>query len=114
MGRITSYNVCYTKLLRDLIVSNPPYVDAADLGSMPDEYRHEPALALGSGDDGLDITRRILRESGRYLEEDGLLVVEVGNSEIHLMEQYPELPLTWVDLETGGNGVFVITRNNFV
>ncbi len=93
----------------DLIVSNPPYVDAADLGSMPDEYRHEPALALGSGDDGLDITRRILRESGRYLEEDGLLVVEVGNSEIHLMEQYPELPLTWVDLETGGNGVFVIT-----
>jgi len=93
----------------DLIVSNPPYVDAEDLAGMPDEYRHEPDLALGSGDDGLDITRRILREAGRYLSDDGLLVVEVGNSEVHLMEQYPDLPLVWVELEMGGNGVFCIT-----
>ncbi|MBV1786533.1 50S ribosomal protein L3 N(5)-glutamine methyltransferase [Marinobacterium sp. D7] len=93
----------------DLIVSNPPYVDADDLASMPDEYQHEPDLALGSGDDGLDITRCILREAGRYLSDDGLLVVEVGNSEVHLMEQYPDLPLIWIELERGGNGVFCIT-----
>ena len=93
----------------DLIVSNPPYVDAADLASMPAEYRHEPALALGSGVDGLDITRQILRQAGDYLTDDGLLVVEVGNSEVHLMEQYPQLPLIWVELEAGGNGVFVIS-----
>ncbi len=92
----------------DLIVTNPPYVDAADLASMPNEYHHEPEMALGSGDDGLDITRRILKEAGRHLSEQGLLVVEVGNSEGHLMEAYPELPLIWVELEEGGNGVFVI------
>lgn len=95
----------------DLIVSNPPYVDEDDLASMPAEYAHEPALALGSGPDGLDITRRILREAGDYLSEDGLLVVEVGNSEVHLMTALPELPLVWVELEQGGNGVFVITAD---
>lgn len=93
----------------DLIVSNPPYVDAQDLASMPREYRHEPSLALGSGEDGLDITREILRQAPRYLTAEGLLVVEVGNSEVHLMAQYPQLPLVRVELEAGGNGVFVIT-----
>ncbi|MBV0931934.1 50S ribosomal protein L3 N(5)-glutamine methyltransferase [Marinobacterium weihaiense] len=93
----------------DLIVSNPPYVDADDLASMPEEYGHEPALALGSGPDGLDVTRRILREAAEHLTEDGLLVVEVGNSEVHLMSSLPEVPLIWVELENGGNGVFVIT-----
>lgn len=92
----------------DLIVTNPPYVDAPDVASMPAEFQHEPAMALGSGDDGLDITRRILREAGRHLSEQGLLVVEVGNSEIHLMQAYPELPLIWMELDQGGNGVFVI------
>lgn len=92
----------------DLIITNPPYVDQDDLDSMPAEYQHEPELALGSGPDGLDITRRILREAGRHLSEQGLLVCEVGNSEIHLMQAYPDLPLIWVELEEGGNGVFVI------
>jgi len=92
----------------DLIITNPPYVDQDDLDSMPAEYQHEPELALGSGPDGLDITRRILREAGRHLSEQGLLVCEVGNSEVHLMQAYPELPLIWVELEEGGNGVFVI------
>jgi len=92
----------------DLIVTNPPYVDAPDVASMPAEYQHEPAMALGSGDDGLDITRRILKEAGRHLSEQGLLVVEVGNSEVHLMQAYPDLPLIWVELDQGGNGVFVI------
>ncbi|WP_370278553.1 50S ribosomal protein L3 N(5)-glutamine methyltransferase [Pontibacterium sp.] len=93
----------------DLIVSNPPYVDAEDLASMPEEYGHEPDMALGSGPDGLDITKRILREANDYLTEDGLLVVEVGNSEVHLAEQYPQLPLIWLELEQGGNGVFAIS-----
>jgi len=93
----------------DLIVSNPPYVDRHDFETMPEEYQHEPELALTSGDDGLDITRRILREANDYLTEDGLLVVEVGNSEVHLMEQFPQIPLIWVELDEGGNGVFVIT-----
>ncbi|MBP0049018.1 50S ribosomal protein L3 N(5)-glutamine methyltransferase [Marinobacterium sp. AK62] len=93
----------------DLIVSNPPYVDADDLAQMPAEYHHEPSLALGSGPDGLDITRRILRQAADHLNPEGLLVVEVGNSEVHLMQSMPELPLIWVELEQGGNGVFVIT-----
>ncbi|MGY8869837.1 MAG: 50S ribosomal protein L3 N(5)-glutamine methyltransferase [Pseudomonadales bacterium] len=93
----------------DLIVSNPPYVDQQDFESMPQEYHHEPELALTSGNDGLDITRSILREACDYLTEDGLLVVEVGNSEVHLMTEFPHVPFIWVDLPEGGNGVFVIT-----
>ncbi len=93
----------------DLIVSNPPYVDEQDLASMPVEYGHEPELALGSGPDGLDITREILRQANDYLTEEGLLVVEVGNSEVHMMEQYPQLPVIWLEFERGGNGVFAIT-----
>lgn len=98
----------------DLIVSNPPYVDEADLASMPDEYDHEPELALGSGPDGLDITRKILRQANDYLTEDGLLVVEIGNSEVHMMEQYPQLPLIWLEFERGGNGVFAITAQDLL
>lgn len=93
----------------DLIVTNPPYVDRQDFESMPQEYQHEPELALTSGNDGLDITRSILREACDYLTDDGLLVVEVGNSEVHLMTEFPHVPFIWVDLPDGGNGVFVIT-----
>lgn len=93
----------------ELIVSNPPYVDAADLASMPAEYDHEPELALGSGPDGLELTRQILREANDYLTDDGVLIVEVGNSEVHLMQQLPQLPLVWLEFERGGNGVFAIS-----
>lgn len=93
----------------DLIVSNPPYVDQSDLETMPDEYQHEPDLALGSGPDGLDITKQILLQAADYLTDDGLLVVEVGNSEVHLQQQYPQIPFLWVELEQGGNGVFMLT-----
>lgn len=98
----------------ELIVSNPPYVDAADLASMPQEYEHEPGLALGSGPDGLDITRQILRQANDYLTDDGLLVVEIGNSEVHMMEQYPQLPVIWIEFERGGNGVFAITAQDLL
>lgn len=98
----------------DIIVSNPPYVDKQDLATMPDEYQHEPALALGSGDDGLDLCKQILAQASDYLTEQGLLVVEVGNSEVHLMEQFAQVPFIWVELANGGNGVFVINNADLV
>lgn len=94
----------------DLIVSNPPYVDAKDLASMPEEYGHEPSLALASGTDGLDITRRLLREAADHLSEQGLLVVEVGNSAVALEQAFPTVSFTWIEFEQGGEGVFVLTR----
>ncbi len=98
----------------DLIVSNPPYVDARDLAEMPAEYHREPALGLASGDDGLDLTRRILREAAQHLEEGGLLVVEVGNSWVALEEAYPQLGFTWLEFERGGHGVFALTRDQLI
>tara|TARA_R110002049_G_scaffold6538_1_gene40967 strand:+ start:1982 stop:2902 length:921 start_codon:yes stop_codon:yes gene_type:complete len=95
----------------DLILSNPPYVDAADLANMPSEYHHEPELALGSGTDGLDLTRRILRSAGSYLRDSGLLIVEVGNSWPALEEAYPRVPFTWIEFEHGGEGVFTLTAD---
>ncbi len=94
----------------DLILSNPPYVDLEDLSDMPDEYHHEPAMGLGSGNDGLDITRQILANALDYLAVDGVLVVEVGNSWIHLEAAFPEVPFNWVEFKNGGDGVFVFTR----
>ncbi len=94
----------------ELIVSNPPYVDREDLVTMPAEYQHEPAMALESGDDGLDITRRILRQAAEFLTPEGVLIVEVGNSGIALERAYPEVPFTWLEFEQGGHGVLVFTR----
>lgn len=98
----------------DLIVSNPPYVDAEDLASMPAEYQHEPAMALGSGHDGLDITRAILSQAADYLSEQGLLIVEVGNSCLALEEAYPQVPFTWIEFEKGGHGVFAMSRDELL
>lgn len=94
----------------DLIVSNPPYVDADDLAKMPDEYSHEPDLALASGDDGLDFTRRLLREAANYLTQQGVLIVEVGNSSVALEKAFPQVPFTWLEFTEGDGGVFVLTR----
>ncbi len=93
----------------DIIVSNPPYVDAGDLASMPAEFHHEPALALAAGEDGLELAHGILREAGDFLSEHGLLILEVGNSATALEQQYPDIPFTWIDFERGGEGVLVIT-----
>lgn len=98
----------------DLIVSNPPYVDAEDLADMPAEYHREPALGLASGPDGLDITRQILRNAAKYLNTGGVIVVEVGNSCVALDEAFPTVPFMWLEFERGGHGVFVMTKEQLL
>ena len=94
----------------DLIVTNPPYVDQQDIDDMPEEFRHEPMMALEAGQDGLILVKRILVQASDYLSENGVLVCEVGNSMVHLIEQYPSVPFKWMEFENGGDGVFALTK----
>lgn len=98
----------------DLIVSNPPYVTHAEVDTLPAEYAHEPELGLRAGDDGLDLALKILRDARAHLTENGLLIVEVGESERALVRLLPELPFAWVEFKVGQMGVFVVERGDLV
>lgn len=98
----------------DLIISNPPYVDAPSMAALPAEYRNEPQLALGSGDAGLDHTHTILREAANHLTDEGVLIVEIGHNRDALLEAYPDLPFTWLEVSSGDEFVFLLTRDQLV
>ena len=98
----------------DLIVSNPPYVDARAMAALPEEYLKEPQLALASGADGLYHVRRLLADAPKFLKVEGLLVVEVGHQRDALEAAFPHLPLIWLDLPAGDGYVFVVRREDLV
>ncbi len=98
----------------DLIISNPPYVDAESGASLPEEYLHEPELALGSGLDGLDATRQILQHAAEYLTCNGILIVEIGHNRDALEAAYPKLPFTWLDVTAGDQFVFMLHKNDLL
>ena len=94
----------------DVIVSNPPYVTEAAMQALPPEYRHEPALALGAGADGLDLVRRILGEAKRHLRRTGVLIVEVGDGRAAAESAFPDLPFTWLETADRPDRVFLLER----
>ena len=98
----------------DLIISNPPYVDAQSVADLPEEYLHEPKIALGSGEDGLDATRQILLHAAKYLNPKGILLVEIGHNRDVLEAQYPELPFIWLETSGGDGFVFLLTREQLL
>jgi ribosomal protein L3 glutamine methyltransferase len=98
----------------DLIISNPPYVDAESVKALPREYLHEPKLALASGQDGLDATRIILKHAARHLTDNGVLIVEIGHNRDVLEAAFPDLPFTWLDVSAGDQFVFLLHRNDLM
>lgn len=96
----------------DLIISNPPYVDAISVAALPQEYKYEPQLALGSGNDGLNATREILQHAAKHLTDHGILVVEIGHNRDVLEAAYPDLPFTWLDVSAGDEYVFMLHKND--
>jgi ribosomal protein L3 glutamine methyltransferase len=98
----------------DLIISNPPYVGDNEMSTLPQEYLHEPVSALRADNDGLALVKTIIEGAHSRLNEKGLLVVEVGNSQEALVSLYPDLPFIWCDFECGGHGVFVLNKADLV
>jgi ribosomal protein L3 glutamine methyltransferase len=98
----------------DLIISNPPYVDAPSMATLPQEYQNEPQLALGSGDAGLDHTHTILREAANYLNDDGILIVEIGHNREALEAAYPNIIFNWLEVSSGNEFVFLLTKSQLI
>ena len=98
----------------DLIISNPPYVTAVAMEALPAEYRHEPAIALEGGDDGMDAVRVIVRDAPRFLSPNGVLVVEVGHNRDAAEAAFPRLPFTWLQTSSHEDGVFLLRRSELV
>ncbi len=95
----------------DLIISNPPYVNAESMAELPEEYRHEPVNALASGADGLEATRKILAGAAAHLTDQGLLVVEIGHNRDAVLREYPRTPFTWLETSAGDEFVFLLRRD---
>ncbi len=98
----------------DVIVSNPPYVGAAELEGLPEEYRKEPRIALAAGESGLEFALRILCDAPKYLREGGILIVELGNTAAELERRFPDLPFLWLEFERGGEGVCLMNREQLI
>ncbi len=98
----------------DIIISNPPYVAEQEYQDLPQEYRHEPKFALEAGVDGLTIVRRILNQAHHHLSATGILIVEVGLTQLAVEEAFPNIPFTWLQFENGGEGVFLLTFDELV
>jgi ribosomal protein L3 glutamine methyltransferase len=96
----------------DIIVSNPPYVDAEDMSALSDEFDHEPALGLTAGEDGLALVDKMLTQAPDFLSDNGAIFIEVGNSQGAMMEKYPTLAMNWIDFEFGGSGVCCILASD--
>jgi len=98
----------------DLIISNPPYVDAEAMKGLPEEFQKEPALALAGGDQGIDLVRQIIEKAPTNLTNDGLLIVEVGRDRVALEKAFPNIPFTWVTTQASEDSVFLLTREDLL
>lgn len=97
-----------------LIVSNPPYVNSSSMSTLPQEYLHEPQIALGGGTDGMDLVRTIIAEAKKHLTPDGILIVEIGNERAFAEAAFPELDFTWVSTSAGDDMVFLLTADQLI
>lgn len=98
----------------DIIVSNPPYVPLDEWQQLPDEYSHEPKQALVAENNGLALVSKMLSEAADWLTDHGILIIEVGNTMDALIEAYPEIPFLWLDFERGGEGVFLLSKDQLL